>query len=115
MPEWSRLSAVKDNSVELHSFLVLYLTWNDVRLEAMTLKQQQTLKWAALLHDISKRGEPEFKGRDHTHPFAGGLALLKIFDRLGFLQADLGEGKQINRDNLETVYSLIEDSMSAPL
>jgi len=81
----------------------------------MTLRQQQTLKWAALLHDISKRGEPEFKGRDHTHPFAGGLALLKIFDRLGFLEADLGEGKEINRDNLETVYSLIENSMRAPL
>ena len=79
LPEWTRLSAVKANSVEQHSFLVLYLTWTDERLSAFNAKQVDTLKWASLLHDIAKRGLPEFHGRDHTHPFAGGLAVLKIF------------------------------------
>ena len=58
IPEWERLSNVKDNSVELHSYLVLYLTWSDARLSVFSQKQVETLKWAALLHDISKRGEP---------------------------------------------------------
>ena len=48
---------------------------------------QNILKWAALLHDIAKRGKPEFLGRDHTHPFAGGIMVLKIFHRIGFLDA----------------------------
>ena len=89
VPEWLRLQEVRDNAVELHSLLVLYLTWVDVRMSGLSEKQKQTLKWAALLHDISKRGQPEFTGRDHTHPFVGGLTLLKIFERIGFLQIDL--------------------------
>ena len=76
MPEWTRLSQVNENAVELHSLLVLYLTWSDQRLSVYNHKQVQELKWAALLHDISKRGEPEFKGRDHTHPFSGGHIVL---------------------------------------
>lgn len=85
---------------------MLYLTWTDKRLAAFTQKQVETLKWAALLHDISKRGEPEFKGRDHTHPFAGGLAVLKIFHRLGFLSSDLGT--PVNEQNLERACEMIE-------
>ena len=84
-PEWRRLASVKDNAVELHSFIVLYLVWSDNRIEAYTPQQVNTLKWTAILHDIAKRGRPEFASRDHTHPFAGGLAVLKIFHRLGFL------------------------------
>ena len=38
VPEWSRLQEVKDNSVELHSLLVLYLTWTDKRLSVLTRK-----------------------------------------------------------------------------
>lgn len=113
IPEWSRLSVVKDNSVELHSYLVLYLTWTDARLSAFTAKHVETLKWATLLHDISKRGEPQFKGRDHTHPFAGGLTVLKIFHRLGFLSSDLDGA--LNEESFERVCSLIEASLHDPL
>ena len=84
-PEWERLEAVKNNHVECHSYIVLYLSWHDLRLSAYTEKQWHTLMWTALLHDIGKRGPPEFEGRDHTHPFVSGMIVLKIFHRLGFL------------------------------
>ena len=39
VPEWRKLEAVKNNSVELHSLIVLYLTWSDNRLQSMTARQ----------------------------------------------------------------------------
>lgn len=39
VPEWRKLEAVKNNSVELHSLIVLYLTWSDKRLQSMTSRQ----------------------------------------------------------------------------
>ena len=115
-PEWVRLESVKECHVEIHSLIVTYLTWHDLRLSAYTEKQQQTLKWSALLHDIGKRGPPEFEGRDHTHPFVSGMIVLKIFHRLGFLQADLDQnGIQLNEANLHEVYNLIEQSVHEPV
>lgn len=38
VPEWVRLQEIRNNSVELHSFLVLYLTWVDIRMPALTHK-----------------------------------------------------------------------------
>ena len=81
----------------------------------LTPKQAETLKWAALLHDIAKRGSPEFSGRDHTHPFAGAITLLRVFHRIGFLAADLGPGTELNVSNLEQVCQLIESSTHGPL
>lgn len=44
--------------------------------------EQNVIKWAALLHDINKKGVPEFQGKDHIHPFNGGKAVLEIMKRL---------------------------------
>ena len=89
VPEWARLEPLHDeyipNKVELHSLIVTYLTFHDYRLEAFTPKQVNTLLWAALLHDISKRNLPEFYGKDHIHPFTSARAVLKIFYRYGIL------------------------------
>jgi hypothetical protein len=69
------------------------------------------LKWAALFHDITKRGLPEFSGCDHTHPFTGGMQILKIFHRLGFLD-EKHPGSQIKlQERLDHVYELIESSV----
>ena len=38
VPEWLRLQEVRDNAVELHSLLVLYLTWVDVRMSGLSKK-----------------------------------------------------------------------------
>ncbi len=76
LPEWELLEQVKNGGVTRHSLTVLYLVMQDQIFKGMSPVQQNTLKWAALLHDICKRGEPEFNGRDFTHPFMGGLATL---------------------------------------
>ena len=49
----------------------------------MDRHDQNILKWAALLHDIVKRGNPLFEGKDHIHPFLSGRATLIIFKKLG--------------------------------
>jgi len=41
-----------------------------------------------LLHDITKRGRPEFEGQDHIHPFNSGMATLEIFRNLKILKID---------------------------
>jgi hypothetical protein len=41
-----------------------------------------------LLHDISKRGSPFFKGKDHIHPFLSAMAVLKIFKFLKFFKIE---------------------------
>ena len=46
------------------------------------------MKWAALLHDITKRGNPEFEGKDHIHPFLSAMATLKIFKEFGIIKLD---------------------------
>jgi len=76
LPEWELLEKIKHGSVTRHSLTVIYLVTQDPLFKAMSPPQQNTLKWAALLHDICKKGEPEFNGRDHIHPFMGGLATL---------------------------------------
>lgn len=58
---------------------------------------------------------PDFLGADHTHGFASGGVLLRIFQRLGLLQADLGDERQLNQENLDRVCALIEASLHAPL
>jgi hypothetical protein len=56
---------------------VLYNIINDkLYLNQLTDYERNILKWAGLLHDISKRGKILFKGEDHIHPFNSGLATL---------------------------------------
>lgn len=44
------------------------------------------LKWAALFHDIDKKGRPLFQEKDHIHPFNSAKATLVIFERLNIIE-----------------------------
>ena len=46
------------------------------------------MKWATLLHDITKRGMPYFNGKDHIHPFLSGKATLLIFEKYGIIKIE---------------------------
>ena len=85
----------------------------------MSVEDQSTLKWAALLHDISKRKQPVFHGKDHIHPFTGAVAVLNIFERLGFLQTELkqklGQKAHFDKSKFDKVVQLIMDSTHAPV
>ena len=71
------------------------------------------------MHDVSKRHKPIFYGKDHIHPFTGGVAVLRIFSRLGFLQKDLhlhlGQNARLDKLKLESVIGLIMDSTHDPV
>ena len=62
--------------------------------------------WAALLHDIKKRGRHDFVGCDHTHPFNGGLAVLKLFHEMGFLKRE----STYRQEDLDSACELISKS-----
>jgi hypothetical protein len=74
-------------NVGTHSINVLICTIRDTIYKKEIAEQHQNiLKWAALLHDICKRGHPAVKGRDHIHPFISGGATLLIFRHFEFFK-----------------------------
>ena len=40
---------------------------NPLYKEQLDEEEKNIIKWAALLHDICKRGNPLFEGKDHIH------------------------------------------------
>jgi hypothetical protein len=44
-----------------------------------------------LLHDISKRGNPDFKGKDHIHPFVSAAMTLRVFRKFGIIKIETKE------------------------
>jgi hypothetical protein len=56
--------------------------------------EQNILKWAALFHDISKRGMPDFEGKDHVHPFESAITTLKMFVELEIIGINNSEEKK---------------------
>lgn len=81
---------------------------------SLSEEQRNILKWAALLHDICKRGLPEFSGRDHIHPFVSGMQVLKIFHRLGLIDEQFTD-RTVEPEQIERAYDLIENSIHAPV
>lgn len=86
---------------------MLYQTTREpIFINEMAEKEQNILKWAALLHDVSKRGAPEINGKDHIHPFVSGAAVLEIFRDLGFIQLE----SKVHELEFDKVIQLIMDS-----
>ena len=119
IPEWKNIQGRGHNSVEWHSYQVLWLIIKDKKFRKYSAEDQNILKWAALLHDVMKRQTESFEGRDHVHPFESGLCVLRIFRRLGFMHDDLLEhyGHEVTIDdaNFDRVEELISDSVNDPL
>jgi len=71
---------------------VLYKTIIDsIYLEQLSSDEKNILLWAALLHDISKRGPPEFTGRDLVHPFMSAKTTLEIFRFMNLFRLETSE------------------------
>lgn len=66
--------------------------------------QRNVLKWACLLHEVSKRGSPTIKGRDFVYAFRSAATTLRVFERLGVLE----KGEQ--RSDWEHVHQLLAES-----
>ena len=78
-PDWLDLEKIQDSHVCCHTLNVLYLVMRHPDFLRQSKFEQIVLKWSALLHDIKKLGPPVQEGKDHLHPFKGGLAVLKMF------------------------------------
>jgi len=66
--------------INVHSIFVLYQVLNHSDfINEFNQDEQNIVKWAALLHDVKKRSDPFIEGKDHIHPFNGGMAVLVAF------------------------------------
>ena len=66
---WTHLKAQSKGMIAVHTILVLWRATKLPSFDKLTDKEKNALKWACLLHDISKRGAPTVLGRDHCHAF----------------------------------------------
>ena len=88
---WKTLSSWRDAEISKHTTNVLFCLVGEgqnAEYQAMNKYHQNICKWAALLHDICKRGMPMFAGADHIHAFASGAALFKIFRHFGIFKIE---------------------------
>ena len=78
---WNFLKRQNEGYVARHTIIVVALTFEDPtmqQLEYFTAEERNMLKWASLLHDISKRSLPTIDGKDHIHPFTSAVTCLEI-------------------------------------
>ena len=81
---WANLTKYNKKFTAVHSVMVLYRTiTHPLFMTQLNNTERNILKWAALFHDISKRGMPDFEGKDHIHPFESAITTLKMFVELG--------------------------------
>ena len=76
---WTQLKQQNNTFVARHTLLVVAMVVRDPLFAEMTPEKQNILKWAALMHDISKLSIPAIEGRDHVHPFKSSIAVLDLF------------------------------------
>ena len=84
---WKWLLQQSKGSVTYHTVNVVYQTvCHPIYLHHCTAEERNILKWAALLHDISKRQSPLITGKDHIHPFISAATTLEIMCDMGILK-----------------------------
>ena len=86
--EWKWLKGQNEYFVCKHSLVVVYCVMIDPDFESLTPKQQNILKWAALLHDNKKRSYPEINSKDWIHPFRSAVVFLSIVQKIKFITPD---------------------------
>ena len=79
IPEWKTLLSYSEGRICYHVFKMLFLILQDPHFNELNKYDKNVILWAALLHDISKRGKPVLIGKDYIHPFKSGWQTLKIF------------------------------------
>ena len=85
--DWTTLKGQNQGMIAIHTVLVLWRTIREGNYESLSSEEQNQLKWAALLHQISKRGSPTILGRDHCHAFKSAESTIRILMRLGLIES----------------------------
>ena len=79
---WKIMSGFKHYETAFHSLRIIFLFLGDEEFKMLNKSNQNILLWAALLHDIEKRGKPIIFGKDLSHPFRSAWRALHIFSEL---------------------------------
>ena len=104
---WEQLCQYNSGIISLHTINVLMLCARDPFYQKQfTECERNIVKWAGLLHDISKRGWPLFKEKDHVHAFLSARSLLIIVQDMGLLVLETEE----ERRKMEEVLELLDQS-----
>ena len=82
---WDKLGQYQNGAIRLHTINVLVCLVQSKAFKKLKRAEQNILKWAALFHDITKRGAPDFIGKDHVHPFNSAMATLLVFKEMNIL------------------------------
>ena len=104
---WEQLCQYNSGIISLHTINVLMLCTRDPFYKTqLTAYERNIIKWAGLLHDISKRGWPLFRYKDHVHAFLSARSLLIILQDMGLLVLETEEEKK----KIEEVMDLLDKS-----
>ncbi|CAI2363130.1 unnamed protein product [Moneuplotes crassus] len=85
----SLIACLKHGYCHLHSLIVTYNIYEDERFGHLNDELQNQLLWAGLCHDLGKRGEVEFKGKDHIHPFRSAAYFIDILKNNNLIKDEL--------------------------
>ena len=83
IPHWHKMASYLEGVTLTHvtcCFLGMYTTREFL---ALTLDEQQMMKWVILFHDVEK--EPQAGKRDHVHAFRSAASAARRLPGLGFL------------------------------
>lgn len=79
---WKIMCEFKNYETAFHSLQIIFLFLRDEEFKRLNKMNKNILLWAALLHDIEKRGQPIVFGKDLSHPFRSAWRALHIFSDL---------------------------------
>jgi hypothetical protein len=82
VPHWQKMASYLEGVTLTHvmcCFLGMYMTREFL---ALTLEEQQIMKWVILFHDVEK--EPQTGKRDHLHAFRSAASAARRLPDLGF-------------------------------
>ena len=85
---WIDIKAQNQCKLVVQTILVLRYAINEPLFQKMTKEKQNMIKWACLLHNISKKSKPTIYGKDHVYPFKSATTVLEIMAQLRLL--DIG-------------------------
>ncbi|CAI2366836.1 unnamed protein product [Moneuplotes crassus] len=73
----------------IHTLIATYNVLRDDRFGGLSGEIQNQLLWAALCHDLGKRGKADFEGKDHIHPFRSAAYFVNILKNNNLIKDEL--------------------------
>jgi GNAT superfamily N-acetyltransferase len=82
IPGWKEMSGYAKGQTLVHTMCMLVAMLAAPEYKSAAVEEKRILEWVAILHDLSKRPQPD--KRDHTHAFRSAARVAKILPHLGW-------------------------------